>query len=353
MEYKIALIGCGNVGEGFLQILYEKAGWLKSQHNFEARVVAICDKFKGSLLLPEGIDLKKLLPLLAHQQRIDDYDPAQKKVQIDPLDMIENIEADIICELTPTDLKTGEPATSYIRKALRCGKHVVTSNKGPAALFYPELIKLARQNHVFLRVEGTVMSGTPVFSLFENGLSGNTVLSIRGILNGTTNFILSQMEEKNLSYEEALAEAQRLGYAEADPTADVEGFDALAKIMILASVIFDHPLKREEVERKGIIDIKSEDIRQALQKNQRIKLIAEIKNHSGQITARVGPQSLPITDPLARIMGVQNALVFNLNPLGQIMIQGPGAGKKETGYAILNDILTIHRNLINRQTHSK
>lgn len=353
MEYKIALIGCGNVGEGFLQILHEKAGWLKGQHDFEARIVAICDKLKGSLLIPEGIDLKKLLSLLEHHQGIDDYEPGKKRVPIEPLDMIESTEADIICELTPTDIKTGEPATSYIRKALRCGKHVVTSNKGPAALFYPELIKLARQNHVFFRVEGTVMSGTPVFSLFENGLSGNTVLSIRGILNGTTNFILSRMEEKNLSYEEALAEAQRMGYAEADPTADVEGFDALAKIMILANVIFDHHLKIEEVERKGIVDIKSGDIRQARQQNQRIKLIAEIKNHNGQITASVAPQSLPLTDPLARIMGVQNALIFNLDPLGQIMIQGPGAGKKETGYAILNDILVIHRSLINRQTHSK
>ncbi len=353
MEYKIALIGCGNVGEGFLQILYEKAGWLKNQHNFEAKIVAICDKFKGSLIVPEGIDLKKLLSLLARQQRIDDYDPTTKMVQVDPLDMIENIEADVICELTPTDIKTGEPAASYIRKALRCGKHVVTSNKGPAALFYPELIKLARQNHVFFKVEGTVMSGTPVFSLFENGLSGNTVLSLKGILNGTTNFILSQMEEKNLSYEEALAEAQKLGYAETDPTADVEGFDAMAKIMILASVILDHPLRIEEIERRGIVGLKLEDIRQALQKNERIKLIAEIENHRGQITARVGPKSLPLTDPLARVMGAQNALVFNLDPLGQIMIQGPGAGKKETGYAILNDLLAIHRNLVSLQSHLK
>jgi len=351
MEYKIALIGCGNVGEGFLQILQEKAGWLKSQHNFEAKVVAICDKFRGNLVVPEGIDLGKLLPLLAHGQRINDYDPVQGNLSLDPLDMIENIEADIICELTPTDIKTGEPATSYIRKALRCGKHVVTSNKGPAALNYPELVKLARQNNVFFRVEGTVMSGTPVFSLFENGLSGNTVLSIRGILNGTTNFILSRMEESNLTYEEALAEAQKLGYAEADPTADVEGFDALAKVMILASVIFDHPLKMEEVERKGIVGIKPEDIRQALKRNERLKLIAQIKNHGGQITARVAPESLSLADPLARIMGVQNALVFELEPLGQIMIQGPGAGKKETGYAILNDILFIHRNLIGRKVH--
>ncbi|MCX7973485.1 MAG: homoserine dehydrogenase [Candidatus Aminicenantes bacterium] len=349
MDYKIALIGCGNVGEGFLQILHEKASWLKSQHDFEAKIVAICDKLKGNLIVPEGLELGKLLHLLNQRQRIDDYDPAQKKRFVDPLDMIESVDANIICELTPTDIKTAEPATSYIRKALRCGKHVVTSNKGPAALYYHELIKLAKQNHVFFRVEGTVMSGTPVFSLFEYGLSGNTVNSLRGILNGTTNFILSAMEEKDLSYEEALVEAQKLGYAETDPTADVEGFDAMAKLMILSNVIFDHPLRIEDIERKGIVTIKREDIKEALSQNRRLKLIAEINNQDGQIKARVFPQSLPLTDPLARVMGANNALVFELDPLGQVFIQGPGAGKKETGYAILNDILYIHKNLINQK----
>lgn len=351
MEYKIALIGCGHVGEGFLRLLHERADQLKSQHNFEAKIVAICDKLKGSVIIPEGINLRKMLDLLSRRQRIDDYDPAQKNNSLDPLDMIETLEADIICELTPTDIKTGEPAATYIRKALRCGKHVVTSNKGPAALYYHELIKLAKQNQVFFRVEGTVMSGTPVFSLFEYGLAGNTVLALRGILNGTTNFILSQMEEKDLSYEEALAEAQKLGYAEADPTADVEGFDAAAKLMILANIVFDHPLSLDEIERKGIVEIKKEDIKEALSQNRRIKLVAQISRQSNQIKASVKPQSLPFNDPLARVMGANNALVFELDPLGTIMIQGPGAGKKETGYAILNDILLIHQNLSGRRSY--
>jgi len=351
MEYRIGLIGCGTVGEGFLQILRDKADWLKKHHDFEARVVAICDKLKGSVVIPEGIDLDQMLLLLGRRQRIDDYDSAQKDNPLDPLDMIENVEVDIICELTPTDIKTGEPATTYIRKALRTGKHVVTSNKGPAALHYHELIRLARQNHLFFRVEGTVMSGTPVFSLFESGLSGNTVLAMRGILNGTTNFILSRMEEERMSYDQALAEAQQLGYAETDPTADVEGYDVLAKVLILANIIFGHQLRPEEVERQGISGISFEMMEKALAQNQRVKLIGQAWLESDQVKAKVGLESLPFSDPLSRVKGVQNALVFDLDPLGKVMIQGPGAGKKETGYAILNDILFIHSNLSQPKAH--
>ncbi len=350
MEYRIGLIGCGHVGQGFLQVLHEKAEWLKVVHEFEAKVVAICDKFKGSLIVPEGIDLGRLLHLLSQNKRIDDYDPAQKESQLDPLDMMEKIELDIIGEATPTDIRTAEPATSYIRKSLRTGKHVVTSNKGPAALHYHELIRLARQNHLFFRIEGTVMSGTPVFSLFESGLSGNSVLEVKGILNGTTNFILTKMEEENMTYEAALQKAQQLGYAETDPTADVEGFDALAKVLILSNVIFGHQFQPEEVERQGITRLSVADIKQAQAQNRRIKLIARVWREGETIKAKVAPEALPLSDPLSRVMGVQNGLVFNLDLLGQVMIQGPGAGVKETGYALLNDMLFIHENLKRRSS---
>lgn len=345
MEYNIGIIGCGTVGTGFLQILKEKASWLKRQHDFEAKVVAVCDKVKGSAVDPEGIDLEDFLLLLSRHQKINAYARGGQEKFLDPLDMIENVETDIICELTPTDIKTAEPATSYIRKALRTGKHVVTSNKGPAALHYHELNRLARQNHLFFRFEGTVMSGTPVFSLFEAGLAGNTVLAVQGILNGTTNFILTRMEEESLSYDQALQEAQQLGYAETDPTADVEGFDAMAKLLILANVLFGYALKPEQVERRGISGITTEDLKQALSHNRRIKLIARAWREGDEVKAKVAPEEVPLSQPLARVGGAKNALLFELDLLGEVMIQGPGAGKKETGYAILNDILVIHENL--------
>jgi homoserine dehydrogenase len=344
MEYKIGLIGCGTVGQGLLEILSSKSADLKDAYDFEAKVVAINDKIKGSLLIPEGIDIPQLLKVLGAGEPLDAYlqgrpNPAQK---LEPLEMIERSDADIIAEMTYTDIKTGEPATGFIKKALRLGKHVVTSNKGPAALHYEELKKLADSSGLFFGIEGTVMSGTPVFNLCRSGFAGNSIKEIKGILNGTTNFILSQMEEAGMEYHEALALAQKLGYAEADPTADVEGFDALAKIVILSNVLMDGRLSTSQVKREGITAITRPDVLQAKKEGYRYKLIARTKKENGRVAARVSPQKLPLSDPLAGVMGAQNALTFDLDLLGQVTIQGPGAGKTATGYAILADILTVH-----------
>lgn len=347
MEYKIGLIGCGTVGQGFLQILLEKNEYLRNKLDFEPKVVAICDKLKGSLLVPEGINLKKLLQILSQGKKIKEYaaGKANEAEGKDPLEVIEKCDADIIAELTYTDIKTAEPATSYIKKALRTGKHVVTSNKGPAALYYRELKKLAQKNSLFFRIEGTVMSGTPVFSLLENGFAGNEIKEIRGILNGTTNFILSKMEEDNMDYKEALRLAQKLGYAEANPRADVEGYDALAKIVILSNVFLEGNIKPSEAKRKGITSLSKKQIQAAKRRGYRYKLIASTKKENGKITASVSPQKLPLSDPLAAVMGANNALSFDLDLLGKVTIQGPGAGKTETGYSILADMLSIHRHL--------
>jgi homoserine dehydrogenase len=221
----------------------------------------------------------------------------------------------------------------------------VTSNKGPAALFYDELKKMADENNLFFRIEGTVMSGTPVFNLFEQGFAGNTIKEINGILNGTTNFILSKMEEEGMDYEDALKLAQKLGYAEADPTADVEGFDALAKIVILSNVLLQENIKPSDVKREGITSLSKEKILEAKKDGYRYKLIASTKEEKGRIEASVTPQKLPLSDPLAGIMGANNALTFDMDLLGKVTIQGPGAGKIETGYSILVDMLTIHHHL--------
>lgn len=345
MEYKIGLVGCGTVGQGFLDILRTKREHLREQFDFEVRVVAISDKLKGSLLIPEGMDLDKLLHLLDKGQKIDDYleGNANEAEGMEPLEMIEKSGADIVAELTYTDIKTAEPATSYIKKALQTAKHVVTSNKGPVALYYQDLKKLAESNHLFFKFEGTVMSGTPVFNLFENALAGNEIKEIRGILNGTTNFILSKMEQEDMDYQDALRLAQKLGYAEADPTADVEGYDALAKIVILSNVFIEANIKPPDVMREGISSISKENVKEALASGKRYKLIASAKREKGRIEARVIPEKLPLSDPLAGIMEANNALTFDLDLLGKITIQGPGAGKIETGYSILTDMLSIHR----------
>ena len=347
MEHKIGLIGCGIVGQGLLEILVKKREYLKEELDFEVKVVAINDKLKGSLLIPEGIEAEKILQLLEQGKKIDEYleEIPREAQQMDPVEMIEKSDADIIAELTYTDIKTAEPATSYIKKALQSGKHVVTSNKGPAALYYRELEKLAQENNLIFGIEGTVMSGTPVFSLFDNSLAGNNIKEIKGILNGTTNFILSKMEIENMDYEDALGLAQKLGYAEADPTADVEGYDALAKIVILSNVFLEGNVKPSDAKREGITSLSKQEILAAKQEGYRYKLIASTKKENGQIRASVSPQRLPLSDPLAGVMGANTALTFDLDLLGKVTIQGPGAGKTETGYSIFTDMLTIHRHL--------
>ena len=346
MERKIGLIGCGTVGRGLLEILDRKHDYLKDAFGFEPRIVAISDKLKGSILVPDGIEIKKLFELLDGGGRIDQYYGEGNTAELlNPLDLVEQCDADVIAELTYTDIKTGEPATSHIKKALRSGMHVVTSNKGPAALHYHELTSLAKKNNLFFRIEGTVMSGTPVFHLCETGLAGNEIREIKGILNGTTNFILSQMELEGMEYGEALALAQKLGYAEADPTADVEGYDATAKVVILSNVLLGGALKPEDVKREGITALNRGMILTAKEQGFRYKLIAQTRKAGAKIEASVSPQKVPLTDPLAGVMGAQNALTFDTDLMGKVTIQGAGAGKIETGYSILSDILAIHRHL--------
>ncbi len=355
MEYKISLIGCGTVGQGLLEILVKKGEDLRKKYGFEARLVAISDKLKGSLLLPEGIEISRILRLLKEGKNIGSYLEAKSNPAetMDALEVIEKSGADIVAELTYTDIQTAEPATGHVRKALESGAHVVTSNKGPAALHYAELKRLAEEKNLFFKIEGTVMSGTPVFNLFENSLAGNEIREIKGILNGTTNFILSRMEEENMDYAEALKLAQDLGYAEADPTADVEGYDALAKIVILSNVLLGGDIKPADASREGITSLSREKILAAKKEGCRYKLIASTRKVNGRIEAGVTPQKLPLSDPLAGVMGANNALTFDLDLMGKVTVQGPGAGKIETGYSILTDMLAIHREITNKASQGQ
>ena len=226
--------------------------------------------------------------------------------------------------------------------------HVVTANKGPIALAAAELFALARRHGVQLRMESTVMAGTPVISTICEGMAGTQVWAIRGILNGTTNYILSSMTA-GLDYDEALAEAQERGYAEADPTADVGGYDAVAKVLILAALVFHHPLNPVQVTRQGISAITQQQVQRALDADQRIKLVASLalspaKNgHKPALVARVEPLALPLSDPLARVDGVMNAITLSADPLDDVTIIGPGAGRLQTGQGLLADILAIAR----------
>ncbi len=346
MHFKIAFIGFGTVGQGLSEIFVEKKQMLAEKYNFHYSVVAISDILKGSVYDENGLDLEEILELVKNGKKIDEY-PFGKK-GLDSLSTIKETNADTIIEITYTDIKTGEPATTHIKEALNAGKNVVSTNKGPVVREVSALLDLAKKKKIHYGFEGVVLAGTPALNLAKFSLAGNKINGFKGILNGTTNYILTRMDE-GMSYQDALKKAQELGYAEADPTADVEGFDALGKVVILTNVVLEKNITIKDVQRKGITEITKNDIEAAKSEGKVWKLIgsAEIQK-DGAIKARVWPEKLPMSDPLAGVSGATNALTYYTDELGAVTIVGPGAGKRETGFALLIDLLEINRKNIGK-----
>jgi homoserine dehydrogenase len=332
---RLLLLGFGTVGQGLAELLIEKEPQLRSEYGLDAKVVGIGDMIKGSIYNPNGIDLQGALELAKSGGKISDLPDA---FDGDALSLIDKADADMMVEMTYTDIKTAEPATSHIRAALNKGMHVTTTNKGPLALHFRELKKLADEKKVKFLYEGTVISGTPLLNLARETLAGSHISEIKGILNGTTNYILSQMEEGN-SYEDALKKAQELGYAEAVPDADVLGWDALAKVTILANTVFGGDCKPDDFPCKGITEISADAITEAKSRGKRFKLIGKVWRDGDSIKGSVGPEEVDMTHPLAGIMGATNAVTVSTDALGDVTIVGPGAGRAETGYSALIDII--------------
>ncbi|MEW5993712.1 MAG: homoserine dehydrogenase [Candidatus Zixiibacteriota bacterium] len=332
---RLLLIGFGTVGQGLAELIIDKHDRLKQQYGLDLTVVGISDMLKGSLYNAKGIDLSRAVETAKSGGKLSEL---PDRFEGDALTMIQSVEADMMVEATYTDIKTGEPATSHIRVALEKRMHVTTTNKGPLALFYHELRGLAERNGVRLLYEGTVMSGTPLLNLIRETLAGTTITEVKGILNGTTNYILTRMEE-GLSYEDALKKAQELGYAEAVPDADVLGWDALAKVTILANTVFGAKAKPDDFPCKGITEITAESIADARKQGKRYKLIGKVWREGNNVKAGVGPELVDMTHPLAGVMGATNALTITTDALGDVTIVGPGAGRKETGYSALVDII--------------
>jgi homoserine dehydrogenase len=339
MSYNLAFIGFGVVGQGLAQLLVEKRGYLKDSFGLEYKVTAISDPVKGSVYEEGGVDLKKILAQVDKEGNINGYSGGTKGW--DSLKTINDSNADVIVEVSPTNIENGEPGISHIRAALGKKKHVITTNKGPIALFYNELSDLAKKNDVVLKFEGTVLSGTPAINLSLDALAGADVREIKGIMNGTTNYMLTKMAEGQ-SYEDVLKEAQRLGYAETKPDADVKGWDAQAKIVILANVVMGGTLKPGDVPTEGITKITVDDIENARKEGKKYKLIGHAWKEGKEVMASVSPQLVNAEDFLYHVNGVVNALTFDTDALGKVTVVGPGAGKKETGFSLLVDLINMH-----------
>jgi homoserine dehydrogenase len=333
----ILLIGAGSVGQGFLKVLALRSQSLQESHGFVPRIVGVVTRSKGTLFDEAGLPLDALRTALqnGHLDLTLNSSTVQRNPAIQTI--LQHSAVDIVVEASPTNVQTGQPALDYIYTALNHGKHVVLANKGPLVVDGIGLMRCAESVGKALDYEATVMAGTPAIRLATKGLPGAQVTGFRGILNGTTNFILTKMSEGG-SFDEALAEAQRLGYAETDPSGDVDGWDAAAKVIILSAAIFGVQLTFEQLSVSGIGELTSSQIQQAKMERKRWKLIAEGTREGG----RVHPVALPVDDPLANVNGTLNAVTYTTDINGDVTLVGAGAGGQETGFALFSNLLEIY-----------
>ncbi len=339
--YNIALIGFGGVNRALAELIATKNDLWERDLGFRLNIVAVSDLHLGSLVSPNGMDAKALVEAKFGKGGFEQLSGGS--AEADNETVIKSSPADIVVEATFTNPNDGEPAVSHCRWALESGKHVVTTNKGPVAIAAEELKRLAKAEGLFFEYEGSVMSGTPVIRMAEKTLAGSEVNGFEGILNGTSNFVLGRMEG-GLDFASAVKEAQQLGYAEADPTADVEGFDVRLKVVILANEILGANLKPSDIECNGISKLTSADIEDAAKAGRRWKLIGSAsRGEDGKVTGRVAPALLDGDHPLCGVNGATNAISFKTGLLGAVTVTGPGAGRIETAYALLSDIIAIHR----------
>jgi len=322
----VIIVGFGFIGKETARALYKKIDIIKRLDE-EFKVVGVSDS-KGYIYNEKGLNLEKLINI----ERLSNYTAYNQGGSAEEL--IEERNVDLMIEATPTNIENGEPGLTFIRKALKRGIHVVTSNKGPLVVAFKELTTLAKTNNCHLLYEGTVAGALPVFSLVRRCLQGDKIRRIMGILNGTTNYILSKMYFEGTSFELALKEAQERGITERDPSYDVDGIDAACKIVILANALMNKDIRFEDVKRTGIRRITQEAVSLAKKANFAIKLIGIIDKQ-----IEVAPKLVPINHPLC-VHGTLNAIHIESDLAGRITLVGYGAGK-ETISAIMNDIFTI------------
>jgi homoserine dehydrogenase len=341
---RISIVGFGTVGQWLARALDSQVARLAVRYGIGVTVVGLANARDGFIYDADGLDLRSVTGLVAGGRSIAEQPGVRRWPSA--VEGLRATEADVLVEVTASPSSDGEPGFSHMHEALQRQIPVVTSNKWPVALRGVELAELARSRRVAFRAESTVMSGTPVLSALVDGLAGAVPLGLRGLLNATANFILSRMAEGK-PYDDALAEAQRAGLAERDPAADVEGDDAVAKLMILSALVFGRQLRREQVGCRGITDIASSEIDRAASSGARLKHVATLEfsepDGAGDVTARVQPELVRGADPLGNIDGTTNAVVCRASPIAEVTIIGPGAGPQFAGLGVLSDLITVAR----------
>ncbi len=335
----LALLGFGHVGRAFARLLLERRRWFVKELGLEWRITGIATRTRGMAIDSAGLPIAAVLRTSSQTMDLERYNngPACESHS----DFIRQCGADVLFEMTVLDLR-GEPAADHLREALQAGLHVVTVNKGPVATHFRALTKMARQRSVRFLYEGTVMDGTPVFNLVRQTLPATRIVSLRGILNSTTNYILTQME-LGASFESALRYVQEQGIAEADPSLDIDGWDAAVKLSILIQAMMGGSNKPEEIRREGISEETGKQVRAAVRRDRRIRLVARAYRHGGRIHAKVGPEELEAFDPLAAIRGLSNILILNTDTMRELAIVETNPSVRQTAFALFTDLVTLVR----------
>lgn len=335
---KLGLIGFGNVGQELARILIEKEEDWANYYDMRFKVTAVTTLSKGSLVNETGIDLKRALADLAEAGVFNDNNP--DLAILNPLELTQLNIVDVVIEISSLNIESGRPASDHLISALKHGKDVITANKGPIAFKYHELKTLASEMNRCLLFEGTVMDGTPVFNLIRETLMGCKVESFKGILNSTTNYILTEMAA-GTQYELALSKARDLGFVESDPSLDIDGWDAAAKVAALMNVIFDARITPHQVERTGIAKIREEEIRNAEKEGKTIRLICEGYKDENGCRGKVAPVAISLQDSLALIRGTSSALTLKTDLAGEITIESHNPQIRQTAYALISDLFTL------------
>ncbi len=332
---RIILCGFGVVGQSLVKLFESRSDDLYSKYGLKPRVVGVFDS-KGSAVDSSGLDFNKLIEVKKKFGTVKNY--SGKKNSMTGVEMLKNVEADVLIETTASNYKDAEPGMTHITTAMKKRMHVISVNKGPLALAFPSLMELATYNQVMFKFSGTVGGGTPILDYAKNSLKGERITSFAGILNGTTNYILSNMAT-GLSFDDALKDAKNKGYVEADESLDLDGLDAAAKLVILANWIMGMKVTLPDIDCTGIRKVTTDDIKKADKNNCSVKLIASCDKD-----LVVGPKEISNEDPLC-VNGTLNAIAFTSEHSGTQTIIGRGAGGMETASSILRDLLDIRQEI--------
>lgn len=325
---RVFICGFGTVGQGFAEVVASRKQYFEEKFGQNVDIAGVMDS-KTYSIDENGMDPLEIVARKKETRRVG------TETYTDSLKVLDSVDYDLLVEVSPTDVKTGGVGLVNIRHALECGKDVITVNKGPLALKFQELIELARKNRCKFRFEGSVGGAMPIINLCHENLAGERINSIRGIFNGTCNFILSKMD-KGQPFEQALKEAQQMGYAETDPTNDIEGYDSACKVVILANSVFGRNVTFDDVKITGITSITEEAISLAASRNMVIRLIGEVSDTKLEVSPRLIPKGHPLS-----ISGTLNTAQIISDLAGPITVSGRGAGRMETASAVLSDLISI------------